>query len=179
MDGDPIADSDSITLLTASSDASPSIALPRGAYQLQVSRPRLSGPNILHTLSASAAEYPVHDLPGDVGAQMLDVQELGTLGAAGMTVGGYLGVLDPVDAYRIGLAEEAAIVLRLSDASGAPVARLFRDAPVVQDSDALLSLFGDAKTTDVLSPGTYQIRVTRGPTAADHAFYALDLGLAR
>jgi hypothetical protein len=96
-----------------------------------------------------------------------------------MTVGGYLGVLDPLDAYRIQLAEAAAIVLRLSDASGAPVARLFQDAPAVVDSEALLTVFGDARTTDVLTPGSYQIRVTPSLTADAHALYTLDVGLAR
>jgi hypothetical protein len=179
VDGDPIVYSDAIMLLTASADASRSIALPRGAYQLRVSPTVLSRPSNLYTLNASAAEYPVHDLPGDVGAQSGDVQELGTIGAAGITVGGYLGVLDRVDAYRIQLTEPAALVLGLSDATAAPVARLFRDAPVVDDSEALLSVFGAAKTTDVLSPGTYLIRVTPSLTADAHGFYTLDLGLAR
>lgn len=178
VDGDPIADSDSIILLIASGAASRSIALPRGAYQLRVSPTVLSEPNNLYTLSASAAEYSVRDLPGDVGAQAQGVQELGAIGVAGTTVGGYLGVLDPLDAYRIELVEAAAIVLRLSDASGAPVARLFRDAPVVDNSEALITVFRDARTTDVLTPGTYQIRVTPSLTADAHAFYTLDMGLA-
>jgi len=166
-----------IILLTASGEASRSIALPRGAYQLRVSPTVLSGPNNLYTLSASAAEYAVHDLPGDVGAPAQDVQELGTIGAAGMTVGGYLGVLDPRDAYRIELAEAAAIVLHLSDASGSPVARLFRDAPAVDDDEALITVFGDAQTSDVLTPGSYQIRVTPSLTADAHALYTLNVGL--
>jgi hypothetical protein len=114
VDGDPIADSDSITLVTAPAEASRSIALPRGAYQLRISPTVLSGPNNLYTLSASTVEYPVHDLPGDVGAQSQDVQEVGTIGAAGMTLGGYLGVLDPLDAYRIRLAGERARAIELS-----------------------------------------------------------------
>lgn len=107
------------------------------------------------------------------------MQQLGIIGAAGMTVGGYLGVLDPLDAYRIELAEAAAIVLRFSDASGAPVARLFRDAPVVDDDEALVTVFGDAQASDVLTPGTYLIRVTPSLTADAHAFYTLDVGLTR
>jgi hypothetical protein len=107
------------------------------------------------------------------------VLEIGTISAAGVTVGGHLGVLDPRDAYRMELAEGAAIVLHLSDASGSPVARLFRDEPVVHDDEALITVFGDAQTSDVLAPGSYQIRVTPSLTADAHVLYTLDVGLAR
>jgi hypothetical protein len=179
VDGDTLVDGDALTLLIASEVASRSIALPRGTYQLRVSPAFLADPNNLYTLSASAVEYPVHDHPGDDGDGALEVQDLGTLGAAGVTLGGYIGALDALDAFRIQLAEPAAIVLGFTDASSDPVARLFVDAPAVDNDDALLTVFGPAQTTEVLSPGTYLIRVAPSLTAAAHSFYRLDVGLAR
>jgi hypothetical protein len=47
----------------------------------------------------------------------------------------------------------------------------------VDDDEALITVFGDAQTSDVLTPGSYQIRVTPSLTADAHALYMLNVGL--
>jgi hypothetical protein len=174
-----IDESDFLLNLTGSDagDDSDSVALPRGSYQLRSSPVSVVQRHHLYTWLASAAEYPVQDAVSDTG-DVSEVMDLGTLGPSGIRVGGYVGALDPRDTYRIQLAQSARVVLEFLDATGGLQARVFRDAPALDDDSSLFRVVGLASATEPLEPGVYLVRVSGLSVTERHFLYTLAVGLA-
>lgn len=137
--------------------------LPAGAYFVRVA-PADGSISALYTLSLSAVSYPVAELDPNPGAEKQSASKLGDSLDGPQTVGGYVGILDGEDYYRVDLTSPATLRIDCRNfVGGKGLVQLYADAEIINESSPMSFTSpypgGDQRMSTALAAGTYFLRV--------------------